>query len=138
MIGSAPDYAFGFFDPIPELASMAKYFNINFHVDCCLGSYINPFIEEAGFKLPCVYDFRIDGVTSISTDPHKYCLGPKGCSILLFKTKELRRLTFSPVSNWSGGMYVTPTMAGSRSGAVTAGTWAALMKQGRDGFLKNA
>jgi sphinganine-1-phosphate aldolase len=28
-------------------------------------------------------------------------------------------------------MYVTPTMAGSRSGAVIAGTWAAIMKQGR-------
>ena len=35
-------------------------------------------------------------------------------------------------------MYVTPTLAGSRSGAVISGTWAALMKQGREGFLDKA
>ena len=78
------------------------------------------------------------GVTSISSDPHKYCYGPKGFSVLMFRDKELRALTFSPVSNWSGGMYVTPTMAGSRSGAVIAVTWAAIMKKGKAGFLANA
>lgn len=96
-----------------------------------------PFTEEAGFKLPCKYDFRIDGVTSISCDPHKYGYGPKGCSILMFRTKELRRFTFQPVTTWSGGMYVTPTMAGSRSGAVIAGTWASLLKIGKEGFIEN-
>ena len=35
-------------------------------------------------------------------------------------------------------MYVTPTIAGSRPGAVIAGTWAALMKQGRKGFVEKA
>jgi len=97
-----------------------------------------PFTEEAGFKIPYLYDFRVPGVTSISSDPHKYCYGPKGFSCLMFRTKELRRLTFKTVTTWSGGMYVTPTMAGSRSGAVIAGTWAAIMKQGRQGFLDKA
>jgi len=56
----------------------------------------------------------------------------------MFRTKDLRKLTLKPVTTWSGGMYVTPTMAGSRSGAVIAGTWAAVMKFGRKGFLNNA
>jgi sphinganine-1-phosphate aldolase len=35
-------------------------------------------------------------------------------------------------------MYVTPTIAGSRSGAVITGTWAALMKMGKSGFQEKA
>jgi sphinganine-1-phosphate aldolase len=116
---------------MPELSALALENGINFHIDCCLGSYVNPFTEEAGFKIPYSYDFSLDGVTSISCDPHKYCYGPKGCSILMFRTKELRRLTFIPITDWTGGMYVTPTIAGSRSGSVTAGTWAAIIKKGR-------
>jgi sphinganine-1-phosphate aldolase len=131
LVGSAPDYAFGMFDDIPSIAALAQEYGINCHADCCLGSYVLPFTEEAGFKIPYLYDFRVPGVTSISSDPHKYCYGPKGFSCLMFRTKELRRLTFKAVTTWSGGMYVTPTMAGSRSGAVIAGTWAAIMKQGR-------
>jgi sphinganine-1-phosphate aldolase len=138
LIASAPDYAFGIFDPVPQIAEIALDNGTNLHVDCCLGSYIVPFTIEAGFTLPYKYDFQVPGVTSISSDPHKYCNGPKGCSVLMFRTKELRRYTFFPVSNWSGGMYVTPTMAGSRSGAVIAGTWAAILKEGSAGFLEQA
>lgn len=115
---------------------MAQKFGTNCHSDCCLGSYINPFTEPAGFKLPWDFDFKLEGVTSISCDPHKFCYGPKGLSVIMFRTKELRRSSFFAVSQWPGGMYVTPTIAGSRSGAVIAGTWAALMKQGRDGFTQ--
>ena len=135
LVGSAPEYAFGIFDPIPELASMALEYGINCHSDCCLGSYINPFTEEAGFKIPYVYDFRVPGVTSISCDPHKFLYGPKGYSIVMFRTRELRRCSFFAISAWTGGMYLTPTMAGSRSGSIVTGTWAAMMKQGRDGLL---
>ncbi len=138
LVGSAPDYAFGLIDNIPAIAALAQEYGINCHSDCCLGSYVLPFTEQAGFKIPHLYDFRVPGVTSISSDPHKYCYGPKGFSCLMFRNKELRRYTFKAVTTWSGGMYVTPTMAGSRSGAVIAGTWAAIMKQGRQGFLDKA
>ncbi|VDD79037.1 unnamed protein product [Mesocestoides corti] len=40
------------------------------HVDCCLGGFLLPFMEEAGFPLDVV-DFRLPGVTSISCDTHK-------------------------------------------------------------------
>lgn len=56
----------------------------------------------------------------------------------MFRTKELRRSSFHAISSWPGGMYVTPTIAGSRAGAIISGTWAALMKQGREGFLEKA
>lgn len=133
LIASSPEFSFGRFDPIPMISEMARQRGIGCHSDCCLGSFISVFTEEAGFKLPCLYDFRLEGVTSISTDPHKFCYGPKGASLLLFRNKELRRGTFFGVTEWNGGMYITPTLAGSRSGAVIAGTWAAIMKQGKEG-----
>jgi len=128
LVGSAPDYGFGLYDPIAEIAKLAQSKGIGCHSDCCLGSYINPFIEEAGFKLAYIYDFRIEGITSISCDPHKYAYGPKGLSISMFRTKELRRHSWFGVSDWTGGFYSTPSLAGSRSGAALAGTWAAMLK----------
>jgi sphinganine-1-phosphate aldolase len=136
IVGSAPDYAFGKFDNLEEIGRIAEEFNIGCHSDCCLGSYINPFTEEAGFKLPYLFDFRVKGVTSISCDPHKYGCGPKGLSVLMFRTKELRRYVFFSTSIWTGGLYATPAMAGSRSGAIIAGNWAATMRIGKEGYLK--
>ena len=48
------------------------------HVDCCLGSFIVPFLEKAGLANGEAgeyalepFDFRVKGVTSISCDTHK-------------------------------------------------------------------
>lgn len=35
-----------------------------------------PFLEEAGFKVE-PFDFRVEGVTAISCDTHKYGFAPK-------------------------------------------------------------
>ena len=138
IVGSAPDYAFGNFDDIPTLSDMALKYGVGLHVDCCLGSFVVPFIEEAGYKVPYVFDFRLPGVTAMSCDPHKYGYGPKGYSVLLFSKKEIRKAGLFAVSDWSGGFYATPSLAGSRSGAVIAATWASLMKQGKKGFAQKA
>lgn len=45
-------------------------YNIPVHVDCCLGGFLVPFMEKAGYNIP-VCDFRVEGVTSISADTHK-------------------------------------------------------------------
>lgn len=37
------------------------------------------------------------------------------------------------VTEWSGGLYVSPTIAGSRPGGVIAGAWAAMMSLGQQG-----
>jgi len=42
------------------------------------------------------------------------------------------------VSDWSGGIYATPGLQGSRNGAISVGSWAALLHIGRDGFSKSA
>jgi len=109
VVASCPDFAHGKFDPVHLIASLALEKDIGCHLDCCLGGLINVFAEEAGFKLPYTADFRMPGVTSISTDPHKFAYAPKGSSILLFANKDLRRCTFIPIADWQGGMYLTPT-----------------------------
>lgn len=100
LVASCPEYAFGNFDPVDEISKMALRKGIGLHIDACLGSFVNPFIEEAGFKRPCIFDFRNKGITSISCDPHKYGCGPKGLSVCMFRSYELRRNIMFAVSNW--------------------------------------
>lgn len=133
LVASAPEYAFGNYDPIEEIAALAASYGIGCHSDCCLGSYVNPFIVELGFKLAYNFDFGVPGVTSISCDPHKYAYGPKGCSILMFREKSLREYQFFVSTDWNGGIYTTISVAGSRSGAIIAGTWASMLKHGVKG-----
>lgn len=133
LVASCPEYAFGNYDPVEKIAALAQSYGIGCHSDCCLGSYVNPFIEELGYKLEYKYDFRVPGVTSISCDPHKYAYGPKGCSILLFREKKTREYQFYCNTTWNGGIYATTCIAGSRPGAVIVGTWASMREMGRNG-----
>ena len=101
-------------------------------MDCCLGSFIAPFAEQCGTKTG-KFDFQLPGVTSISCDPHKFAQTPKGVSVLLFKNSEYRSYAFYSSSSWIGGLYATPTIAGSRSGAPIAGAWIAMTANGIEG-----
>lgn len=40
---------------------------------------------------------------------------------------------YGTVSEWSGGLYISPSMAGSRAGALIAGAWASMMCLGENG-----
>lgn len=137
LVSSGPEYPFGNFDPLPEIAALAQSYGIGCHYDSCIG-FINCFAEEAGFKLPYMSDFRVIGVTTISVDTHKYGFGPKGYSLCLFRSVELRDYQFFTHMNWNGGFYTTPSMAGSRPGSTIAGTWAALCKIGRKQYVEHA
>ena len=97
----------GNYDPIPEIAQLAQRWGIGCHCDSCLGSFNNAFAAEAGMPLPWSVDFTVPGVTSISCDPHKYAYGPKGFSVCLFRSSELRsgalaRLLHAAACVWAG------------------------------------
>jgi len=140
LVGSAPQYAHGTVDPIPELAALAQKHNIGMHVDSCLGGFVLPFVQKAGVdggKLP-IFDFRIPGVTSISADTHKYGYSTKGTSVLLFRNEDLRRNMFFVQPNWPGGLYASPTISGSRPGGVIACCWASLVATGLEGYINKS
>lgn len=92
-------------------------------------------MEQAGYKLP-LFDFQLPGVTSISCDTHKYAYGPKGLSTVIYRNEELRNSQFFSCTDWEGGVYATPCVSGSRSGALVAATWAVMMYHGKEGYVE--
>lgn len=137
VVGSAPCFPFGVVDPIPELAALAQRRGILMHVDACLGGYLLPFLERAGEPV-APFDFRVPGVTSMSADLHKYGYAAKGASVVLYRTRALRRHQFFAYADWPGGLYGSPSMAGSRGGGPIAAAWAVLMHLGERGFIELA
>lgn len=135
MVGSAPSYPHGVIDPIPELSRLALERNIGFHTDACLGGFILPWAEKLGYKVT-PFDFRLPGVTSISADTHKYGYAAKGTSVVLYRNPELRRYQYFVASDWPGGLYASPSIAGSRPGALIAICWAVMLKMGERGYME--
>jgi len=137
LVASAPSYPHGVIDPVPELAELARSRGIGLHVDACLGAFLLPFARELGHPVP-PFDFSVPGVTSMSADTHKYGYAAKGTSVVLYDSPELRRYQYFVASDWPGGLYFSPTLAGSRPGALSAACWAALVHLGHDGYLDAA
>ncbi|KAM7468783.1 hypothetical protein LguiB_016345 [Lonicera macranthoides] len=136
IVGSAPGFPHGIIDPIEELGELAFCSGICLHVDLCLGGFVLPFARKLGYPVP-PFDFSVQGVTSISVDVHKYGLAPKGTSVVLYRNHDIRKHQFVAVTEWSGGLYVSPTIAGSRPGGLIAGAWAAMMSLGLEGYLEH-
>jgi sphinganine-1-phosphate aldolase len=137
MMGSAPQYPQGVIDPIEELAAYAQKKNIPFHVDACVGGFILPWLEKVGEDIP-LWDFRVPGVTSISADLHKYGYAAKGASVILYKSMNYMKHQFFITTEWSGGIYASPNMPGTRPGGAIAAAWGTLNKIGQEGYKEQA
>lgn len=137
LVGSAPSFPHGVVDPVPDLAVLARERGVGLHVDACLGGFVMPFVRELGYEAPD-FDFRLPGVTSMSADTHKYGYAAKGTSVVLYRGDDLRRYQYYAVADWPGGLYFSPTLAGSRPGALSAACWAAMISMGEAGYRNAA
>jgi glutamate/tyrosine decarboxylase-like PLP-dependent enzyme len=137
IVASAPSYPQGVIDPVESIADIAKKHNILCHVDACVGGFFLPFLRAIKPELPA-FDFSIDGVTSMSADIHKYGYAAKGASVILYKNAALRKHQFYVYTEWSGGIYGSPAVAGTRPGGAIAGAWAALNFIGKEGYIQLA
>ncbi|XP_067242393.1 sphingosine-1-phosphate lyase 1 [Chanodichthys erythropterus] len=135
LVCSAPQFPHGIIDPVVDVAKLAIKYNIPFHVDACLGGFLIVFMEKAGFKLD-PFDFRVKGVTSISADTHKYGYAPKGSSVVLYSDRKYRHYQYFVAPDWQGGIYASPSMAGSRPGGIIAACWATMMHMGENGYVE--
>ncbi|KAE9418524.1 hypothetical protein Angca_004288, partial [Angiostrongylus cantonensis] len=155
LVASAPNFPSGTVDPVPNVAvvffwlkllrplysrvivsfQLGQKYNIPVHVDACLGGFLIPFMHDCGFDIP-VFDFRNPGVTSISCDTHKYGCTPKGSSIVMYRSKELLHYQYFSIAEWTGGIYATPTICGSRAGANSAVAWTTLLFFGKNEYRK--
>ncbi|WP_051063171.1 pyridoxal phosphate-dependent decarboxylase family protein [Ilumatobacter nonamiensis] len=135
VVGSAPQYPQGVQDDIVAIAALAASVGANCHVDACMGGFVLPFAERLGRDVT-PWDFRVDGVTTISADIHKLGYAPKGVSVILHRTKQSRSYQTFVFDDWLGGFYASPNMQGTRSGLPMACAWAVMQHLGIDGYVE--
>lgn len=133
LVGSAPCFPHGVIDPIDELSKLALDTGTWLHVDACVGGWIAPHFTRNGRPTPD-FDFRFEGVRSLSADLHKFGFCPKPASTVFYRRAEdLDRATFR-ADAWPSGAFATQTLAGTRPGGAVAGAWAVLNFLGEDGY----
>jgi glutamate/tyrosine decarboxylase-like PLP-dependent enzyme len=124
---SAPSYGFGIMDDVEHIAPAMKERGIPVHVDACLGGFVWMFQER---EMASKYSFHVDGVTSVSACLHKYGYSQKGVSCILYKDESFLKYQYFVTADWDGGLYVSPTILGSRSGGLVAQAWAGFLSRG--------
>ena len=129
VVVSAPSYPFATLDPVEAVAAECAARGIACHVDACIGGWVLPWLDG----LP-LWDFRVQGVTSISADLHKYGYAPKGASVLLQRGRDRQRTQYFATTRWPGYPVVNATMLGSKSAGALAASWAIIRALGVDGF----
>lgn len=137
LVASAPSYPQGVIDDVAGVAAVAADAGALCHVDACMGGVTLPYLERLGLPIP-PFDFRVPGVTSMSVDLHKYGYAPKGASVVLYRSKELRKHQTFTTDDWLGGFYASSGILGTKSGGPIAGAWAVLQHLGDDGYLRLA
>ena len=135
IIGSAPQYPQGVIDDIPALAALALQRKVNCHVDACMGGVSLAYLSRLGHQIP-PWNLRVDGVTSISVDLHKFGYTSKGASVIMYASKRLRSYQGFITDQWLGGMYASSGMLGTKSGGAIAAAWAVMHFLGDDGYLR--
>lgn len=135
VVCSAPQYPHGVVDNVAEIAKICLKYGVPLHVDSAIGGFVLPFIEKLGKNRFGPWDFRVPGVTSINADIHKYGYCPKGASVLIYSSAEIRRKQFYSFATWPGGIYISPTSLGSRNGGCIVSAWGSLLGLGMEGFV---
>ncbi len=133
VVASAPNFPYGTIDPVKEMGQITRDMGVLLHVDACVGGFILPFFERLGEKVP-VYDFREEGVTSISMDTHKYGYSLKGSSVLLFRNPEMKKYSNYINTSWPSYIFVNTSILSSRSVGPMASAWTAINYLGMDGY----
>lgn len=137
VVGSAPSWPYGLYDPITALGKICDEKNIWFHVDACVGGYQAPFVTEAGYDVPD-WNFKVPGVMSISADLHKYGYSAKSLSTVGWRSEAILKYHHVSPNDWPGSQYVTEGLVGSRSAGPIAGAWAVMQYLGRKGYVEYA
>jgi sphinganine-1-phosphate aldolase len=133
LVGSAPCFPFGVFDPIEALAEIALRHAVWLHVDACVGGYFTPFAVASGRSIPA-FDLGIPGVCSMSADLHKFGYAPKPISTVFYSAPAYSDHHGFEFHDWPNGRFATTTIVGTRAGGAIAGAWALFHHLGRDGY----
>jgi tyrosine decarboxylase/aspartate 1-decarboxylase len=129
IVGTAGTAELGAVDPVDRLSEIAVKHGVLLHVDAAFGGLIIPFLKEKA-----AFDFQLEGVKSITVDPHKMGLTTVPAGGILFRdSKALRAIKTETPYLTEDGQY---TFVGTRPGASAAAAWAVFESLGREGFEK--
>lgn len=134
IVGIAGSTEYGTIDDVEALSKIAVKEDVFLHVDAAFGGLVIPFLEELGYEAGR-FDFSVDGVSSITVDPHKMGLAPiPGGCLLLRNESYLKYIE-------KRSPYLTEkkhyTLTGTRTGASAAAVYAILSLLGREGYREN-
>ncbi len=119
----------GAVDPIAEISDIAE--DTFLHVDAAFGGMVLPFLEDMGMWKGD-WDFRVEGVDSLSVDLHKMGMATVPSGILLLKDRRY----VDSISVESP--YLTTKrnigLAGTRPSGSVAGAYAVVKTLGREGY----
>ena len=135
IVGSAPQYPQGVVDDIVGIAKIALDFDINCHVDACMGGVTLAYLSRLGKEI-APWNLQVPGVSSISVDLHKFGYTSKGASVIIYATKHLRSFQGFITDDWLGGVYGSSGVLGTKSGGSMASAWAVMHFLGDDGYLR--
>lgn len=123
----------GLVDPIDEISKIAYENNIYFHVDAAFGGFSIPFLKQIGYDLPD-FDFSLEGVCSVTVDPHKMGLAPIPAGGIIFRKEEY--LQVMAIDSPYLTVKTQSTIVGTRLGASAAATYAIMKYFGREGYCR--
>jgi tyrosine decarboxylase / aspartate 1-decarboxylase len=127
VIGTAGTAELGVVDPIDQLSEIALRLGVYLHVDAAFGGLVIPFLKNT----QPTFDFSLQGVKSVTVDPHKMGMAAIPSGGILFKdAKMLDCLKIETPYLTDKAQY---TFVGTRTGASAASVWAVLKTLGREG-----
>jgi len=131
VVGTAGTAELGAVDPIDKLSEIALERGVYLHVDAAFGGLIIPFLRDLGYNT-ADFDFRLEGVKSITVDPHKMGMATIPAGGILFRNNTFLNYIKTETP------YLTEerqyTFVGTRTGSSVAATWAVFEHLGREGF----
>lgn len=132
VVGVAGTTELGVIDPIEKLSELCND-NYFLHVDAAFGGFVIPFLKELGYDMP-KFDFELDGINTLTIDPHKMGMSTIPAGTILIREKE-------HADNISvDSPYLTiaqhATLSGTRNSAAVASTYAVMKLLGQEGYKK--
>ncbi|MCF2136002.1 MAG: tyrosine decarboxylase MfnA [Candidatus Thorarchaeota archaeon] len=123
----------GQIDPIEQVAEIARDHKIPLHIDAAFGGFVIPFLNEIG-RGKFRFAFEVNGVTSVSVDPHKMGLAPIPAGTILFRDKKYVKVITNTVPYLRGASSTQISILGTRPAASILATWAVMRHLGREGY----
>ena len=135
VVGIAGTTSLGLVDPIEEIGKLVEGKNIFFHVDAAFGGFVLPFLNELGYEVP-KWDFSVNSVSSITSDPHKMGLGIIPTGGFLIRDPSVLHKTGFEIPYLAGGGFKHFHIVGTRPGGTVISFWAIMRLLGMEGYKK--